>query len=162
MFQFQKLYCRGMQFIHHRWTAKYNLSIRRHIISSLTNFCVLHTWKVLQTIFQLKLKPETFFKKKKKENRKLFNPFFISSADTPSTNRLLPLVNLTNLQITSRGRVVFNVIPTGQMNSDNGVTPFSDTSFLSPEYLNSVGKKTSFSESDIEKVKYTQLSVNCK
>lgn len=86
--------------------------------------------------------------------------FFI--LDTPSTNRLLPLVNLSNLQITSRGRVVFNVIPAGQMNSDNGVTPFSDTSFLSPEYLSSVGKKTSFSESDIEKVKYTQLSLNCK
>lgn len=82
--------------------------------------------------------------------------------DTPSTNRLLPLVNLTSLQITSRGRVVFNVVPAGQMNSDNGVTPFSDTSFLSPEYLNTVGKKTSFSESDIEKVKYTQLSLNCK
>lgn len=87
---------------------------------------------------------------------------FIKLSDTPSTNRLLPLVNLTNLQITSRGRVVFNVMPAGQMNTDNGVTPFSDTSFLSPEYLNNIGKKTSFSESDIEKVKYTQLSLNCK
>ncbi|KAG4070549.1 hypothetical protein HA402_001215 [Bradysia odoriphaga] len=79
--------------------------------------------------------------------------------NTPSTNRLLPLVNLTNLQITSRGRVVFNVMPAGQMNSDNDVTPFSDTSFLSPEYLNNIGKKTSFSESDIEKMWIYSLGI---
>ncbi|KAJ6638107.1 hypothetical protein Bhyg_10840 [Pseudolycoriella hygida] len=79
--------------------------------------------------------------------------------DTPSTNRLLPLVNLTNLQITSRGRVVYNVIAAGQMNSDNNFASFTDTRFLSPEYLNSLGKKTSFSESDIEKMWIYSLGV---
>lgn len=71
-------------------------------------------------------------------------------SDTPSTAKILPLVHPSSLQITSRGRVVFNIMPSGQMSSLNDVTSY--ISFLSPEYLNSIGKKITFVESDIEKV----------
>lgn len=70
--------------------------------------------------------------------------------DTPSTTKILPLVHPSSLQITSRGRVVFNIMPSGQMGAPNDVTSY--ISFLSPEYLNSIGKKITFVESDIEKV----------
>lgn len=68
----------------------------------------------------------------------------------PSTSRILPLVHPSNLQITSRGRVIFNILPAGQMESLNDVTSY--ISFLSPEYLNGAGKMCAFVESDIEKV----------
>lgn len=70
--------------------------------------------------------------------------------DMPSTSRILPLVHPSNLQITSRGRVIFNILPVGQMESLNDVTSY--ISFLSPEYLNGVGKMCGFVEADIEKV----------
>lgn len=72
------------------------------------------------------------------------------SPDTSSTTRILPLVHPSNLQITSRGRVVFNIMPSSRMSSLNDVTSY--ISFLPPEYLNSLGKKITFIESDIEKV----------
>lgn len=66
----------------------------------------------------------------------------------------MPLVNPQSLQITSRGRVVFNVMPTSQIDACHNVNIYMDTlSFLSPEFLNSIGTKQMFSESDIEKVR---------
>lgn len=74
-----------------------------------------------------------------------------STIDTSSTTRILPLVHPSNLQITSRGRVVFNILPSGQMDGPlNDVTSYM--SFLPPEYLSSIGKKITFIESDVEKV----------
>lgn len=80
-----------------------------------------------------------------------FHSLFFSVTDTPSVSRILPLVHPSNLQITSRGRVVFNALPSTQMDSFGDVTSY--ISFLSPEYLNSVGKKLTFVESDVEKVR---------
>lgn len=79
--------------------------------------------------------------------------------DMPSTSRILPLVHPSNLQITSRGRVIFNILPAGQMESLNDVTSY--VSFLSPEYLNGAGKMCTFVESDIEKVTSLIYDFNC-
>lgn len=81
--------------------------------------------------------------------------------DTSVTNRIIPLVHPSNLQITSRGRVVFSILPSGQMNSLNDITSY--ISFLPPEYLNNIGKKITFIESDVEKVRLahnTQAKIN--
>lgn len=81
----------------------------------------------------------------------LFIFFFNFITDTSSTTRILPLVHPSNLQITSRGRVVFNILRSGQMGGSlNDVTSY--ISFLPPEYLSSIGKKIAFIESDVEKV----------
>lgn len=77
-----------------------------------------------------------------------------SYADTSTTNRIIPLVHPSILQITSRGRVVFRILPSGQMNSMNSITSY--ISFLPPEYLNNIGKKITFIESDVEKVRLSQ------
>ncbi|XP_059612240.1 uncharacterized protein LOC132258783 isoform X2 [Phlebotomus argentipes] len=82
-------------------------------------------------------------------------------ADTPSTSRILPLVTPTTLQITSRGRVAFNIIPAGQtIAHELGRMAGGDAvKHLAPEFLSSVGKKITFSESDIEKMWIYSLGV---
>lgn len=77
--------------------------------------------------------------------------FFLFSPDIFNTNRIIPLIHPSILQITSRGRVIFSILPSGQMNSLNDIT--THISFLPPEYLNNIGKKVSFNESDVEKVR---------
>uniref|UniRef100_A0A1B0DFM9 Uncharacterized protein n=1 Tax=Phlebotomus papatasi TaxID=29031 RepID=A0A1B0DFM9_PHLPP len=73
--------------------------------------------------------------------------------DTPSTSRILPLVTPTSLQITSRGRVAFNIVPAGQtIAHELGQMAGDAVKHLAPEFLSSMGKKITFSESDIEKV----------
>lgn len=105
--------------------------------------------------------PNQFWKLNYKLNYSIFFDIFL---DTPSTNRILPLVTASSLQITSRGRVAFNIIPVSQLGkykleqqtSGNGQTkPQSNhiiMDFLSPEFVQSIGQRTTFSESDIEKV----------
>lgn len=78
------------------------------------------------------------------------NKKICSFSDTSSTTRIIPLVHPSNLQITSRGRVVFNILPSGRMGSLNNVTSY--ISYLPPEYLINLGKKITFIESDMEKV----------
>ncbi|GAB0090488.1 FERM domain [Sergentomyia squamirostris] len=82
-------------------------------------------------------------------------------ADTPSTSRILPLVTPTSLQITSRGRVAFSIIPAGQtIAHDLGRMAYGDAvKHLAPEFLTSSGKKITFSESDIEKMWIYSLGV---
>lgn len=88
-------------------------------------------------------------------------PSFV--ADTPSANRILPLVTTNSLQITARGRVAFNIIPVGQLGkykleqqhnqaNDNKDQQHAIMDFLSPDFLQSMGQRNTFSESDIEKV----------
>lgn len=79
--------------------------------------------------------------------------------DTPSTSRILPLVTPNSLQITSRGRVAFNIIPVGQLGIYKTPTTSGDVimDFLSPEFVQTLATQThqrsaTFSESDIEKV----------
>lgn len=80
--------------------------------------------------------------------------FSVSFTDTPSTNKIRPLVNPASLHITSRGRVAFNIIPINRtipgVNSTNDKLNLMD--FLSPEYLKFLDRRGQFSESDIEKV----------
>lgn len=99
------------------------------------------------------------------------NPMiFLPSPDTPSTNRILPLVTANSLQITSRGRVAFNIVPVSQlgkyklqqqhqqtssMNSGGEQPNHVIMDFLSPEFVQSIGQRATFSESDIEKVRKT-------
>lgn len=105
----------------------------------------------------------------------LINKFFIF-LDTPSTNRILPLVRPSSLQITSRGRVALNITTLEQMNSYHGTSSTSSSpnhemlqnlpknseiksyseviNYLSPEYVACIGKNANFSESDIEKVSF--------
>uniref|UniRef100_A0A1B0CI30 GDPGP1-like N-terminal domain-containing protein n=1 Tax=Lutzomyia longipalpis TaxID=7200 RepID=A0A1B0CI30_LUTLO len=82
-------------------------------------------------------------------------------ADTPSTSRILPLVTPTSLQITSRGRVAFNIIPAGQtIAHELGRMAYGDAvKYLAPEFLTVMGKKFTFSESDIEKMWIYSLGV---
>ncbi|XP_058829712.1 uncharacterized protein LOC131689005 [Topomyia yanbarensis] len=92
-------------------------------------------------------------------------------ADTPSITKVRPLISPTGLQITARGRVVFNLVSVQQpiqIQEGTGTTqqlpsaagPFLDMkSYLSPEYVNSLGKKINFSESDIEKMWIYSLGV---
>lgn len=91
--------------------------------------------------------------------------FIISFTDTPSTNRILPLVTANSLQITSRGRVAFNIIPVSQLGKyklqqqqltggpANAQPNHIIMEFLSPEFVQSIGQRTTFPESDVEKVK---------
>lgn len=84
-----------------------------------------------------------------------FFPYLFSIyADTPLTSRIIPVVNPSSLQITSLGRVAFELIPIyGQMNTFSNITTTSTLlNFISPEYLNSIKKNITFTESDIEKV----------
>lgn len=78
--------------------------------------------------------------------------FVVNVKDTSTTTRIIPLIHPSILQITSRGRVVFRILPSGQMNSLNSITSY--ISFLPPEYLNNIGKKITFIESDVEKVRF--------
>ncbi|XP_055524142.1 uncharacterized protein LOC129717898 isoform X2 [Wyeomyia smithii] len=101
-------------------------------------------------------------------------------ADTPSITKVRPLISPTGLQITSRGRVVFNLVSVQQPLVQEGAGPpqasapaggagpgggggsgaFLDMkSYLSPEYLSSLGKKINFSESDVEKMWIYSLGV---
>ncbi|XP_053681539.1 uncharacterized protein LOC128732319 [Sabethes cyaneus] len=100
-------------------------------------------------------------------------------ADTPSITKVRPLISPTGLQITSRGRVVFNLVSVQQPlvqegTAGGGVPPGTGggggpasgggalldmKSYLSPEYVNSLGKKINFSESDVEKMWIYSLGV---
>ncbi|XP_055599161.1 uncharacterized protein LOC129748529 [Uranotaenia lowii] len=85
-------------------------------------------------------------------------------ADTPSIGKVRPLITPTGLQITSRGRVVFGIVSAAAAggNGHGGPLPKAADSqpalsgqqkaFLSPEYINCLGKKINFSESDVEKM----------
>uniref|UniRef100_A0A8W7PVH9 KIND domain-containing protein n=1 Tax=Anopheles coluzzii TaxID=1518534 RepID=A0A8W7PVH9_ANOCL len=90
--------------------------------------------------------------------------------ETPSISKVRPLITPASLQISSRGRVVFSIVPAtggvgGQQHEqgrDAGAAPDYDTSeepFLSPEYINSLGKNVQFSESDVEKMWIYSLGV---
>lgn len=68
----------------------------------------------------------------------------------PSMSTVLPLVYPANLRITSRGRVIINIISCKQLNPTDDIEPY--ISYLSPEYLDSLGKTNTYVESDIEKV----------
>uniref|UniRef100_A0A182I9G9 Uncharacterized protein n=2 Tax=Anopheles arabiensis TaxID=7173 RepID=A0A182I9G9_ANOAR len=91
---------------------------------------------------------------------------------TPSISKVRPLITPASLQISSRGRVVFSIVPaTGgvggqQQQHEQGrnasAAPDFGTSeepFLSPEYINSLGKNVQFSESDVEKMWIYSLGV---
>ncbi|XP_055617175.1 uncharacterized protein LOC129762698 isoform X2 [Toxorhynchites rutilus septentrionalis] len=93
-------------------------------------------------------------------------------ADTPSITKVRPLISPTGLQITPRGKVIFSIVSVSQplvegSGGGGGAPPsaspptpyFSTKSFLSPEYVNSLGKKINFSESDIEKMWIYSLGV---
>uniref|UniRef100_A0A182TQR1 Uncharacterized protein n=1 Tax=Anopheles melas TaxID=34690 RepID=A0A182TQR1_9DIPT len=85
--------------------------------------------------------------------------------ETPSISKVRPLITPASLQISSRGRVVFSIVPAtgvgGQQQQheqgQNASAPpdfgTSEEPFLSPEYINSLGKNVQFSESDVEKVR---------
>uniref|UniRef100_A0A182PLK0 Protein kinase domain-containing protein n=1 Tax=Anopheles epiroticus TaxID=199890 RepID=A0A182PLK0_9DIPT len=80
---------------------------------------------------------------------------------TPSISKVRPLITPASLQISSRGRVVFSIVPAPQQqhqevgqDADGPAEPF-----LSPEYINSLGKNVQFSESDVEKMWIYSLGV---
>lgn len=74
--------------------------------------------------------------------------------DTPSPARILPLIDVDSLRITSRGHVVYKLNTTAQLKSGQDVFICDTvTASLSPEFLNNVNNKISFTESDIEKVR---------
>ncbi|XP_041780175.1 uncharacterized protein LOC121597901 [Anopheles merus] len=95
--------------------------------------------------------------------------------ETPSISKVRPLITPASLQISSRGRVVFSIVPatggvSGQQQQqqqheqgrDASAAPDFGTSeepFLSPEYINSLGKNVQFSESDVEKMWIYSLGV---
>nr|XP_029710300.1 uncharacterized protein LOC115256180 [Aedes albopictus] len=104
------------------------------------------------------------------------------SADTPSITKVRPLISPTGLQITTRGRVVFNIVPVSQPLTEVVAAAMSTgsaaavaagenhpvlmppsyvnlKSYLSPEYVNCLGKKPNFSESDVEKMWIYSLGV---
>ncbi|XP_055377864.1 uncharacterized protein LOC129609770 [Condylostylus longicornis] len=87
-------------------------------------------------------------------------------SDTPSTTKVLPLVKASTIQITSRGRIVFRLTSTSQYccPPNEALTHseskhFDITSHLSPEYLNSIGKKITFLETDVEKMWIYSLGI---
>uniref|UniRef100_A0A182NAE6 Uncharacterized protein n=1 Tax=Anopheles dirus TaxID=7168 RepID=A0A182NAE6_9DIPT len=95
--------------------------------------------------------------------------------ETPSISKVRPLITPARLQISARGRVVFSVVPAGggQRGREERETagpaagrtdqaqPDATTEepFLSPEYINSLGKNIQFSESDVEKMWIYSLGV---
>ncbi|EAT36556.1 AAEL011365-PA [Aedes aegypti] len=96
-------------------------------------------------------------------------------ADTPSITKVRPLISPTGLQITTRGRVVFNIVPVSQPLTEvvaaavaSGTNAAAGElmppsyinlkSYLSPEYVNCLGKKPNFSESDVEKKRPSHAS----
>lgn len=95
-------------------------------------------------------------------NNRFYFISLLDYLDTPSPNKIRPLVNPHTFQITSRGRVAFTVLPTtmplilsnvGDIGSDNVASISSMMNYLSPEYISAASnKKAIFSESDIEKV----------
>ncbi|KXJ82629.1 hypothetical protein RP20_CCG011864, partial [Aedes albopictus] len=99
---------------------------------------------------------------------------------TPSITKVRPLISPTGLQITTRGRVVFNIVPVSQPLTEVVAAAMSTgsaaaagenhpvllppsyvnlKSYLSPEYVNCLGKKPNFSESDVEKMWIYSLGV---
>lgn len=67
----------------------------------------------------------------------------------------------SSLQITARGRVVLSVVSVDKITSNSSLSSYHPDSrinkdvmiYLSPEYINCMGKHITFSESDIEKVR---------
>lgn len=91
------------------------------------------------------------------------------STDTPSPNKIRPMVSPGTFQITSRGRVAFAVMSANILDDNNGISTCNSIgsgssnmsnegsissmiNYLSPEYVSCLGKKVLFNESDIEKV----------
>ncbi|XP_035919453.1 uncharacterized protein LOC118517435 isoform X2 [Anopheles stephensi] len=85
--------------------------------------------------------------------------------ETPSISKVRPLITPASLQISSRGRVVFSIVPatTGgqqqQQQHQQDALDITEEPFLSPEYINSLGKTIQFSESDVEKMWIYSLGV---
>uniref|UniRef100_A0A182YEW7 Uncharacterized protein n=1 Tax=Anopheles stephensi TaxID=30069 RepID=A0A182YEW7_ANOST len=90
----------------------------------------------------------------------------VDSQKTPSISKVRPLITPASLQISSRGRVVFSIVPatTGgqqqqQQQHQQDALDITEEAFLSPEYINSLGKTIQFSESDVEKMWIYSLGV---
>ncbi|XP_053668060.1 uncharacterized protein LOC128718460 [Anopheles marshallii] len=93
--------------------------------------------------------------------------------ETPSISKVRPLITPASLQISSRGRVVFSIVPaTGgqhqpqqhqhqkhESSAGQEAPDATEEPFLSPEYINSLGKTIQFSESDVEKMWIYSLGV---
>ncbi|KFB41968.1 AGAP013042-PA-like protein [Anopheles sinensis] len=91
----------------------------------------------------------------------------------PHAELFRPLITPATLQISSRGRVVFSIIPAVRPAPGDGcwtaATPAEggqgwevseqEAAFLSPEYLNSLGKGVQYNESDVEKMWIYSLGV---
>uniref|UniRef100_A0A182W496 Uncharacterized protein n=1 Tax=Anopheles minimus TaxID=112268 RepID=A0A182W496_9DIPT len=92
--------------------------------------------------------------------------------ETPSISKVRPLITPASLQISSRGRVVFSIVPatggqhqqqhhhqTREPSAGQEAPDATEEPFLSPEYINSLGKTIQFSESDVEKMWIYSLGV---
>ncbi|XP_050073783.1 uncharacterized protein LOC126561562 [Anopheles maculipalpis] len=79
--------------------------------------------------------------------------------ETPSISKVRPLITPASLQISSRGRVVFSIVPAAQQQQHQEALDTTEEPFLSPEYINSLGKTIQFSESDVEKMWIYSLGV---
>lgn len=78
------------------------------------------------------------------------SPYLIS--ETPSINRVLPVISPTNFLLTSRGRVVYGLL-TIDKQSD------AINEYLSDEFRQAAAGNTSnYTESDVEKVKIDSLA----
>lgn len=96
-----------------------------------------------------------------------FVPPHSDPADNPTTNRRVPLIYPHTLQITARGRVVYQLDPHSAGNNStsdddsggrNAQSQEKATAYLAPEYRtmgNAEDQRTRFTESDIEKVSAT-------
>ncbi|XP_049289763.1 uncharacterized protein LOC125767322 isoform X2 [Anopheles funestus] len=87
--------------------------------------------------------------------------------ETPSISKVRPLITPASLQVSSRGRVVFSIVPatggqqhqTHETSAGQEAPDATEEPFLSPEYINSLGKTIQFSESDVEKMWIYSLGV---
>uniref|UniRef100_A0A182JG05 FERM and PDZ domain-containing protein 2 n=1 Tax=Anopheles atroparvus TaxID=41427 RepID=A0A182JG05_ANOAO len=87
--------------------------------------------------------------------------------ETPSITKVRPLITPATLQISSRGRVVFSLIPAVRPSpvpepwagGQGAEVSEQESPFLSPEYINSLGKGVQFNESDVEKMWIYSLGV---
>lgn len=72
--------------------------------------------------------------------------------ETPSINRVLPVITPKNFLLTSRGRVVYGLLTVDKHND-------CTNEYLSDEFRQAVaGKAINYSESDVEKVKIDSFS----
>lgn len=83
------------------------------------------------------------------------NNYFCPSSsftETPSINRVLPVISPTNFLLTSRGRVVYGLLTIDKRSE--GINEY-----LSDEFRQAIAAKTpSYTESDVEKVRIDSVA----